>query len=102
MSFCILNEGKKARTASGTYIVGLFDISESYGEIKEAVTEIEEEIKNLTDIEINGEKSNIEQYLGGDLKFLALVTGIMQAVSKFPCVCCKYENSTTCKENVEK
>jgi hypothetical protein len=46
MSFCILNEGKKARTASGTYIVGLFDISESYEEIKEAVTEIEEEIKN--------------------------------------------------------
>lgn len=91
MSFCILNEGKKARTASGTYIVGLFDISESYEEIKEAVT----------DIEINGEKYYIEQYLGGDLKFLALVTGIMQAVSNFPCVCCKYEKGTTCKENVE-
>jgi hypothetical protein len=60
---------KIARTASGTYIVGLFDISESYKEIKEAVTEIELEIKNLTDIELNGEKYYIEQYLGGDMKF---------------------------------
>jgi hypothetical protein len=34
------------------------------------VTENEEKIKNLTDIEINGEKYYIEQYLGGDLKFL--------------------------------
>jgi hypothetical protein len=25
----------------------------------------------------------------------------MQAVSNFPCVCCKYEKGTTCKENVE-
>jgi hypothetical protein len=100
MSFSILNEGKKARTASGTYIVGLFDICESYEEIEEAVAEIEEEMKNLTDIEINGQKYFIEQYLGGDLKFLALVTGIMQANSNFPCVSCKYETGTTCKNNV--
>jgi hypothetical protein len=65
------------------------------------VTENEEKIKNLTDIEINGEKYYIEQYLGGDLKFLALVTAIMQAVSNFPCVCCKDEKGTICKENVE-
>jgi hypothetical protein len=101
MSFCILNEGKKARTASGTYIVGLFDICESYEEIEEAVAELEEEMKNLTDIEINGQKYFIEQYLGGDLKFLALVTGIMQANSNFPCVSCKYETGTTCKDNVQ-
>ncbi len=65
------------------------------------MTENEEKIKNLTDIEINGEKYYIEQYLKGDLKFLALVTAIMQAASNFPCVCCKDEKGTTCKDNVE-
>jgi hypothetical protein len=65
------------------------------------VTEIEEEIKNLTESEINGKNYYKEQYLGSNMKFLALVTGIMQAVSNFPCVCCKYEKGTACKENVE-
>jgi hypothetical protein len=60
MSFCKLKSTKKARTSTGTFI-GLFDICESYEEIEVAFAEIEEGMKNLTDIEKNGQKNYIEQ-----------------------------------------
>ena len=43
---------------------------------------VKEEMK--TDIEITGEQYYKEQYLRGNLKFLALVTRIIQAKSNFP------------------
>ena len=63
-------------TVTGNFSLGTFLIKkEDYDELKIALQEIIEEMKLLKTIEINGKKYAIEFWLGGDLKFLALVLG---------------------------
>jgi hypothetical protein len=69
----------------------MFAITESYEEIKSALEEILNAchaIAHKGEIIIDGKKYLIEFFLGGDLKFLALIYGINNANSKFPCVWC--------------
>ena len=44
---------------------------------------------------------SIEYYLGGDWKFLALVTGIDSATSKYACIWCKCPDTDRHKTNKE-
>ena len=46
-------------------------------------------MKHLKSINVDGKQFTLEFYLGGDWKFLALVTGIEAATSKYFCVWCK-------------
>jgi len=40
-------------------------------------------------LKIDGRPNNIEFYLGGDLKFLAIVCGIEAANTEYACVWCR-------------
>jgi hypothetical protein len=52
--------------------------------------EIIEELQNFRELLINGIEYNIKYTLGGDLKWLAIVTGINAANSDQPCPWCKF------------
>ena len=64
-------------------------------------------------IDVNGVSYTIEYFMGGDWKFLAMVTGIDSATSTYPCIWCKCDKdqrhdisdkwsiSRTTDENVE-
>ena len=62
---------------TGNFTLGLFKVkSECYDELKISLDELVESLSQLETVTINGIEYNIEYWLGGDLKFLALVLGM--------------------------
>lgn len=51
--------------------------------------DIIQEVDHLREINVVGETYKISFYLGGDWKFLAVVTGIDAASSDYACISCK-------------
>jgi hypothetical protein len=79
-SFSILNEGKKACTAFGTYCIGLFEINgESYKELQLIVPEIWRKIKAVTEFNYNGNQYRIKYCCCSDHKMQALVSILIKA-----------------------
>ena len=67
---------------TGNFSIGTFWIrTESYDDIKIALKEICGELKDLESVNIDEQKFTLEFYLGGDLKFIALVLGNFLYVS---------------------
>ena len=66
-------------------------MAENYDNINlvAALKDISNEGKQLKSITINDKSYEIETYLGGDLKFLAMVCGIDAANCEHACVWCK-------------
>lgn len=72
----------------GNFALGVFSVaSESYDELI-CLHEINEEIKHLKEIQIDGTVYKLDFYLGGDMKFVLLVYGLKAANSGNPCVYC--------------
>ena len=62
---------------TGNFTLGLFKVkSECYDELKISLTELNEALSLLQTITLDGKEYKIEYWLGGDLKFLALVLGM--------------------------
>ena len=74
-TFALLDEGSKAYTYEGNHILAIFKEPEDYESLKRALEDVISEVEKLTVIEIDGINYSIQYYLGGDWKFLALVTG---------------------------
>ena len=86
-AFIILEEGEKVHSSAGNHSIGIFKVCESdYSALHKALQDIISEANNLKDITINSVKYNIEYFLGGDMKFLALVCGIESATSTHSCI----------------
>ena len=99
VSFSIINE-YKATSASGTYVIGIFNIlKEDYFEINKSVAEIKEDYKNLETITIKDQVYKIQKFLGGDWKFLAICAGIKSANSNYPCIWCKTKKHSSNRNN---
>lgn len=64
-------------------------MKEDYDEIKISMKELCESFKALKKLKSENKTYDIEYYLGGDLKFLALVLGINSARSNHPCPWCE-------------
>lgn len=62
---------------------------EQYESMEKALADIIDEVGTLTTIEVNGTEFNIEYFMGGDWKFLAMATGIDSASSTYACIWCK-------------
>jgi hypothetical protein len=94
----VLNEKVIAKTASGNYTVGMFDLNQENYEIMCCIPEdIHKQIGELNIIEIESKTYSLEKYLGGDLKKLAIIHGINAANSDQPCIWCTFskKNSLT-------
>ena len=60
-------------------ILAILQGPEDYNALATSLSDIVKEASELQSIEIKGKEHNIEYFLGGDLKFLAIVCGIEAA-----------------------
>jgi hypothetical protein len=89
-TFTIINEGAKAKTATGNYTVGLFEIeNENHVAVSTCFKELIDEVERVNEICVRDKNLKIVYYYGGDWKMLANSLGIQCANSRYPCVWCK-------------
>ena len=102
--FTLLDEGSKAYSAEGNHFLAIFKEPESYDSLEKCLSDIVKEVERLTSITIGDKTFEVEYYLGGDWKFLALATGIDSASSTYACIWCKCpaleRHSSTCKWSI--
>ena len=89
IAFTIINEGSRAQSVFGNYSVAILKVSENYEELQAGLEDICSAAKDIEEVTIEGQVYRIQFYLGGDLKFLALVCGIENANAEHACVWCK-------------
>ena len=96
ITFSIINEGVKATTAYGTYMIGCFEIeNENYDQVYTSVQELKNQMEHLNTIKVNETDFKLEKYFSADWKFLQICIGIKSANSMHPCLYCKYVKGTT-------
>ena len=88
-AFTILDEGDLAYSAAGNHCIAIFKEPEKYDSLKLCLQDIIHDIENLNTIKVGDIEFDIVYFLGGDWKFLATVTGIDSATSKYACIWCK-------------
>ena len=71
-TFTILEE-EKTGSYEGNHIVAVFKEPESYDSLKNALADLIEEVEWLQKIEVGGISFDLDYYMGGDWKFLAMV-----------------------------
>ena len=86
-TFTVLNDVPEATTTNHT--LAILKATESYNELRTGLSDLTEEMEEMQQIEHQGKTIEIEYFLAGDWKFLALVTGIGAANSNYPCIWCK-------------
>ena len=72
----MLDEGDKAYSFEGNHPLAIFRSPENYMSLKMALTDIITEVEGLKQITVGEEVFQVEYFLGGDWKFLALITGM--------------------------
>ena len=93
IAFTIIDEGNKAQSVLGNYSVAILKVLEKYEQLEAGLQDICAEAKDLEVVTIEDQVYRIKFYLGGDLKFLALVCGIESANAEHACVWCKCPKS---------
>ena len=72
----------------------MFEIEcEKYDQIKLALEEMLGLIKDIKALYINGTSYNVDFFLGGDLKFIAMIFGIQCANAHHSCPWCHFDSS---------
>ena len=62
--------------------------SECHSDLKGALKELLDELKEIKQLQINGKHYNLEMKLGGDMKCIALLLGLNAANAKHACCWC--------------
>jgi hypothetical protein len=88
-AFTLLNEGSLASSPVGNHSLAILQVPEDYDSLCATLSDIVKEARDLQSIEVGGHQHRIQYFLGGDMKFLAIVCGIESANAKFSCVWCK-------------
>ena len=73
----------------GNHCIAIFKEAEHYGTLKLCLQDIIQDVEKLTSILVGEIEFAIDYYLGGDWKFLAMVTGIDCATSTYAYIWCK-------------
>ena len=89
IAFTIIDEGEKVYSVLGNYSLAILKIGEKYEELAAGLQDIIAEAENCEVVNVDDKVYNIEFYLGGDLKFLAIVCGIDAANADHACIWCK-------------
>ena len=87
----IINDEENCKSAKGHFSLGMFEIqNEDYDQIIECLRGLIADTKVIKKIVIPDSTSfDVQFYLGGDLKFLAIVCGINSANANHPCIWCQ-------------
>lgn len=100
-TFTLLEEVESRNSPSGNHTLAIIKVPEDYELLASGLSEIRQEIESLSQIEYNGQSIDIEYYLTGDWKFLALVTGLDAANAEHACIWCKCSRADRYKMNLE-
>ena len=88
-AFTIIEEGEKAQSVAGNYSLAILQTGESYDDLAKGLEDICTEAKDLEVLTVGEKVYRIQFFLGGDLKFLAIVCGIEAANADHACIWCK-------------
>ena len=88
-AFTLLNEGAVAISPKGNHTIAIINSTESYEVLATTLSDIRDEVKKLTSVEVDGHNFSIEYFLCSDWKFLAIICGIESATATYACVWCK-------------
>lgn len=88
-TFTIIDEVEKAQSITGNYSLAILQTSESYDDLANGLQDICNEAKDIQVLAVGEKVYRIQFFLGGDLKFLALVCGIEAANADHSCIWCK-------------
>ena len=89
ITLTLLDEGSTAYSSDGNHVIAILKEEASYDSLQRGLEDIRNQVERLTCIEVQGITYNLEYYLGGDWKFLAIVMGIDSARSEYPWIWCK-------------
>ena len=89
VAFVLLNDMTSVSSPKGNHSLAILDVAENYESLRLSLSDILQEASELQSIQLNGRSHCVEYYLGGDMKFLALVCGIQSANGAYSCVWCK-------------
>ena len=89
VAFVLLNDLSSVSSPNGNHSLGIFKVSEDYDSLHTSLSDILKEACDLQSIEVNGRNHDVQFFLGGDMKFLAVVCGIEAANSTYSCIWCK-------------
>ena len=89
VTFTILEEGAQVMSAEGNHLVAVIKVHEDNDNLFVALSDIRNEVEQLTHISVDKVCFYIEWFLGGDWKFLACICGLGAAHATFPCIWCK-------------
>ena len=78
-----------SNSVAGHHILAILEMSKNYDELSTSLQDTAGEINNLSQLELDGEFYQLQYFLGGDWKFLALVCGLNAANSDYSCIWCK-------------
>ena len=67
---------KNAVNKKGNYVLATHKTTENYGNLKESLANLTEEMSKLNKVKVGGKSYNIKQFLGGDWKFSTCVCGL--------------------------
>ena len=68
------------------YVLAVIKTTETYDNLRDNLADLQMEMSNLKEISANNCTYKTEYFLGGDLKFLALVCGLGRANEDYVCV----------------
>ena len=88
-AFIILEEEEKAHSTAGNHCVAIFKATENYDDMKLCLQDIVKDVETIETITVREQEFAIEYFIGGDWKFLAMITGIDSASSTYACTWCK-------------
>ena len=78
------------------HYLAIFRCPEKYEDISIALRDIIKETATLTSIDVDGVTYTIDYFIGGDLKFMNMVSGIDSCCSSYSCVWCKCPSEEFC------
>jgi len=88
-AFSILDKDLSPTSVQGNHPIAILKTHESYKTLSGGLQGIIEEAQNLKRIKVDGFCFDIELFLGGDWKFLAMICGIDSTSSTHSCIWCK-------------
>lgn len=98
--FTLIHDREKPKSVHGNYLLGVFEIEkENYINVKRSLEDLLFELKEVQQngIIVNKIKHDIKFILGGDLKFLSIVLGIVSATGNHSCPWCHTKITGTLK-----
>ena len=88
ITFTLINEINKCKTASGNYYLGMIQGKETYDNIKLPFFYIMKEIESFQTFNFNNKEYKIKYFLTADLKMLHILLGLNASNSNYSCPCC--------------